>query len=167
MLILLGGPECLLVLLCKKGKTTRLCTVKITFNWVKGYVYLSNRPLSRDKRLNMVVDLQADKTRSDARGATAARSAYVHWDIKVAPLSLRGGKLTSQYKEQLQTQLHDKAIKAFINKKESWSQHTFSTVNWSACGTVFKRLSKNRKINASKACFNYWHTGAKHATFYQ
>jgi hypothetical protein len=40
-----------------------------------------------------------------------ARPACAHWDIKTASLSLQGGKLTSQYKEQLKTQLQDKAHK--------------------------------------------------------
>jgi hypothetical protein len=99
----------------------------------------------------MAVDLQADKTRSDTRGPTAERPACVHWDIKVASLSLRGGKLTGKYKEQLKTKLHKKAVTTFIEEKESWSQQTFDTVSWSACGTAFKRLSKNREINVSKA----------------
>jgi hypothetical protein len=50
---------------------------------------------------------------------------------------------------------------------ESWTQQTFDTVNWSTCGTSFKRLSKNHNINVSKSCFNYWHIGARHVTFYQ
>jgi hypothetical protein len=82
-------------------------------------------------------------------------------------LSLRGGKLASQYKDKLKIQLHDKALTVFIKEKKSWTQQTFDTVNWNACGTAFKRLSKNRQINVSKSCFNYWHTGAIHTTFYQ
>jgi hypothetical protein len=73
----------------------------------------------------MVVDLQANKTRSNTRGATAARPACVHWNIEVASSSQRGGKLTSQYKVQLKTQLHNKALTAFTKENESWSQQTF------------------------------------------
>jgi hypothetical protein len=86
----------------------------IKFSWVKGNVDLLNRPLSQDERLNMVVDQKADKTRSNIRGATAAWLACSHWDIEIASLSLRGGKLTSQYKEQLKTQFLYKALIAFI-----------------------------------------------------
>jgi hypothetical protein len=64
----------------------------------------------------MMVDQHADKTRKDARGVTTARPTCVHWDIEIASLSLRGGKLTSQYKEQLKTQLHDKSLITFIKE---------------------------------------------------
>jgi hypothetical protein len=116
----------------------------IQFLWVKGHADLLNQPLSRDERLNMVIDQHADKTRSDDRGPTAAQPACYHWDVEITYHSLRGGKLTSQYKEKIKTQLHDKSITAFIKEKESWTQQTFDTVNWSACGIAFKRLSKKQ-----------------------
>jgi hypothetical protein len=115
----------------------------------------------------MVVNQQSNKTRSNARGPTTAHPAYSHWNVEIASLSLRCGTLTSQYKDKLKIQLQDKALTAFIKEKESWTQQTFETVNWNACGTDFKRLSKNRQVNVSKACINYWHTDARHTTFYQ
>jgi hypothetical protein len=139
--------------------------MNIKFNLIKEHADLLNRPLSQDKRLNMMADHQPDITRSDARGPMAAHPACAHWDIKTATLFLRGGKLASQYNEQLKTQLQDKSLTTFIKEKESWTQQKFDTVDWSACGTAFKRLSKNRQV--SKTCFNYWHMGARHATFYQ
>jgi hypothetical protein len=93
----------------------------------------------------MVVDQKADKARNDARGATAARSACAHWDMEIASISLRDWKLTSQYKDKLKTQLHDKALTAFIKEKESWTQKTFETVKWNACGTAFKNCPKTDK----------------------
>jgi hypothetical protein len=62
----------------------------------------------------MVVDVQAEKNKKRRQGGN------IHWDIKVASLPMRGGKLTSQYKEQLKTQLHDKSLTTFIKEKESW-----------------------------------------------
>jgi hypothetical protein len=115
----------------------------------------------------MAVDQHAEKRRSDNRGPTAARPSCSHCDVEIASLSLRGDKLTSQYKYKLKTQLHHKALTACIKEKEYWNKKTSNTFNWSTCGTDFKRLSKNRQINVSKACFNYWHTGARHTTFYQ
>jgi hypothetical protein len=115
----------------------------------------------------MAVDQQANNKRNDARGPMAARPACSHWDVDIASLYLRVGKLTSQYKDKLKTQLHNKALTEFIKEKEFWTQQIFETVKWNACGTVFKRLFKNRQINISKACFNYWHTCARHTTFYQ
>jgi hypothetical protein len=88
----------------------------------------------------MVVDQQAEDTRSKARGPMAAHQSFTHCNIEIASLSLRGGKLTSQYKEQLKTQLHGKTLTAFIKEKKSRTQPTFDTVNWSACGTSFKSL---------------------------
>jgi hypothetical protein len=90
----------------------------------------------------MVIVRQADETRSKARGAMAARQSFTHWNIEISCLSLRGGKLTSQYKEQLKTQLHINTLTAFVKEKESWTQPKFDTVNWSACGTSFKSLLK-------------------------
>jgi hypothetical protein len=81
----------------------------IKFYWVKGHADLLNRPLSRDEWLNMVVDRHVDDTRSTARIPAVARSLCTHWNIEIASLSLRGGKVTSQYTDQLKTQLHKKS----------------------------------------------------------
>jgi hypothetical protein len=90
--------------------------MNIKFLWVKGHANLLNRPLSRDERLHMVVDQQAEKTINDARGPTAARPSCSQWDIEIASISLRGEKLTSQYKDKLNTQLHEKSLTTFIKK---------------------------------------------------
>jgi hypothetical protein len=101
--------------------------MNIKFLWVKGHTDLLNCPLSQDKRLNMGVDQHADKTISDARGPTVVRLSCSRWDVEIASLSLIGGKLTSQYKDNIKTQLHNKTITELIKEKESWTQQTFDT----------------------------------------
>jgi hypothetical protein len=62
--------------------------MSIKFHWVKGHTDLLNRPLSRDERLNMAVDQQADKTRNYARDTMATRPVCAHWYVEIAYLSL-------------------------------------------------------------------------------
>jgi hypothetical protein len=64
----------------------------------------------------MVVNQQAQKNKKQRQWATSARPARVHWDIETASLSLRGDNITSQYKEQLKTQLRDKSLTNFIKE---------------------------------------------------
>jgi hypothetical protein len=88
-------------------------------------------------------------------------------DIEIASLSIRGGKITSLRKDQLKKKLHNDTLCSFIKHKESWNNQIFESVNWRACDVAFWRLSKNLQVNVSKACFKYWHTGARHSLFYQ
>jgi hypothetical protein len=88
--------------------------MNIKFLWSKGHADLLNRPLSRYERLNMVVEQQADKTRNYARGPIAARPVCANWDVEIASFSLRCRRLTSQYKDKLKTQLHEKVLTVFI-----------------------------------------------------
>jgi hypothetical protein len=39
-------------------------------------------------------------------------------------------------------------------------------VAWRECEIAYKRLSKNRQVNISKAYFNIWHTGRKNGRYY-
>jgi hypothetical protein len=69
-------------------------------------------------------------------------------------------------KQQLASQLSDGKLKDYIIEKEKWPQYTFDSVSWRDYETAYKRLSKNRQVNISKACFNLRHTGRKHGRYY-
>jgi hypothetical protein len=81
--------------------------------------------------------------------------------VEKATLFIEGTKVTSGMKQQLASQLLDGKLQEYIIDNEKWSQYTFDSVAWSHYETAFKRLSKNRQVNISKACFNLWHTGRK------
>jgi hypothetical protein len=74
--------------------------------------------------------------------------------------------VTSGTKQQLSSQLSDGKLKYYIIDKEKWTQYTFDRVAWRDYETAFKKLSKNRKVNIIKACFNLWHTGRKNVRYY-
>jgi hypothetical protein len=64
-------------------------------------------------------------------------------------------KVTSGMKQQLTTsQLSDGKLKDCIIEKEKWTQYTADSVAWREYEIAYKRLSKNRQVNISKACFN-------------
>jgi hypothetical protein len=69
-------------------------------------------------------------------------------------------------RHQLASQFSDGKLKNYIINKEKWTQYTFDSVAWQDYETAFKRLSKNRQVNISKACFNLWHTGQKNTRYY-
>jgi hypothetical protein len=58
--------------------------IAFSFHWVKGHAYLIDRPLTRNERLKIETDLQADVVGAQARGPIAARPNCVHWDIEEA-----------------------------------------------------------------------------------
>jgi hypothetical protein len=69
-------------------------------------------------------------------------------------------------KQQLASHLYDGKLKDYIIEKEKWTQYTFDSVAWREYEIAFKRLSKNRQVNISKACFYLWHTGRKNGRYY-
>jgi hypothetical protein len=86
--------------------------------------------------------------------------------VEKATLFIQGTKVTSGMKQQLASQLSDGKLKDYIIDKEKWTQYTFDSVAWWDYKKDFKRLSKNRQGNISKACFNLWHTGRKNVRYY-
>jgi hypothetical protein len=79
---------------------------------------------------------------------------------------IQGTKVTSCMKQQISSHLSDGKLKDYIIEKEQWSQHTFDSVAWRDYEIAYKRLSKNRQVNISKACFNLWNTGRKNERYY-
>jgi hypothetical protein len=72
--------------------------ISFSFHCVKGYADQIDHPLTRDDRLNIEADIQADAIRAQARGTIAARPTCPHWDIEEASLFIRGSKVTSGMK---------------------------------------------------------------------
>jgi hypothetical protein len=140
--------------------------IAFSFHWVKGHADLIYRPLTRDERLNIEADLQADAVRAQACGPIVARPNCAHWDIQEASLSIRGSKVTSDMKNQLVTQMHDDNMRSFLMWKESWSTQIFDAIDWNASQRPLRHVLKNRQMNVVKLCHNYWHTGSRHGKFY-
>jgi hypothetical protein len=91
-----------------------------------------DRPLTRDERLNIEADIQADAIRAQARGTIVTRPNCPHWDIEEASLFIRGSKVTSDMRNQLTSQMHDGNLRSFLMQKESWSPKTFDAIDWNA-----------------------------------
>jgi hypothetical protein len=143
------------------------CTwIVLSFHWVKGHADLIDRPLTRDERLNIKVDLQADAVRAQACGPITAHPNCAHWDIKEASLSIQGSKVTSDMKNQLTSQMHVDNMRSFLMPKESRSTQTFESINWNASERALRHLSNNHQMNGIKLCHKYWHSGARHVKFY-
>jgi hypothetical protein len=114
----------------------------------------------------IVADLLAENTRTNARGPYGARLNCPHWPVEKATFFNKGTNITSGMKQQLASQLLDGKLHHYIIDKEKWSQYTFDRVAWSDYEMAFKRFSKNRQVNISKACFNLWRTGRKNVRYY-
>jgi hypothetical protein len=140
--------------------------IALSFHCVKGHTDQIDHPLTRDERLNIEEDIQADAIGAQARGTIAARPNCPHWDIEEASLFIRGSKVTSDMKNQLTSQMHDGNLSSFMMQKESSSTQTFDAIDWNASERALGRLSKNRQMNVVKLCHNYWHTGSRHVMFY-
>jgi hypothetical protein len=75
--------------------------IALSFHLVKGHSDRIDCPLTRDERLNIEADVQADVIRAQARGPLAAHPNCPHWDIKAASLFIQVRKVTSDMKNQL------------------------------------------------------------------
>jgi hypothetical protein len=135
-------------------------------HWVKWHADRGDRALTPDEWLNIEADLLADKIREEARGPYGARPNCSHWPVEKTTLFIQGAKVTRGMKKQLASQLSDGKLKDYIIEKEKWTQYTFNSVAWRDYQIAFKRLSKNRQVNISKACFNLWHTGRENGRYY-
>jgi hypothetical protein len=88
--------------------------IALSFHWVKGHADRIDRPLTRDERLNIEADIQADAIRAQARGTIVARPNFPHWDIEAASLFIQGRKVTSDMRNQLTSQMHDDNLRSFL-----------------------------------------------------
>jgi hypothetical protein len=88
-----------------------------------------DRPLTRDERLNIEADTQADVIRAQARGTIAARPNCPHWDIEEASLFIQGNKVTSDMKIQLTSQMHYYNLRSFLMQIESWSTQVSDAID--------------------------------------
>jgi hypothetical protein len=145
----------------------RWCKViTLSFHLVKGHTDLIDLPLTRDERLNIEADIQADVIRAQSRGTIAAHPNFPHWDIATASLFIQGSKVTSDTKNQLTSHMHDDNLRSLLMQKESCSIQIFNPIDWNSSERALIRLSKNRQMNVVKLCHNYWHTGSRHVRFY-
>jgi hypothetical protein len=93
--------------------------IALSFHWVKGHADRIDRPLTRNERLNIEADIQADAIRAQAHGTIAARPNCPHWDIEEASLFIQGIKVISSMKNQLASQMHDGNLRSLLMQKES------------------------------------------------
>jgi hypothetical protein len=91
--------------------------ITFIFHWFKGHADRIYRPLTRDERLNIEADMQANTIRAQACGAIAARPNYPHWDIDEASLFIRVSKVTRDMKNQLTSQMNDGNLRSFLMQK--------------------------------------------------
>jgi hypothetical protein len=140
--------------------------IALSFHLVKGHADRIDRPLTRDERLNIEADMQADVIRAQAHGPIAARPNCPHWDIEAASFFIQGSKVTSDMKNQLTSQMHDNNMRSLVMQKESWSSQTFDAIHWHSSKRALRWLSRNQKMNVVKLCHNYWHTVSRHVRFY-
>jgi hypothetical protein len=69
--------------------------------WVKGHADREGRELAQDDHINIVADLLANTTRTDAQGPYGSRPNCPDWPVKKATLFIEGMKVTSGMKQQL------------------------------------------------------------------
>jgi hypothetical protein len=81
-------------------------------------------------------------------------------------LFIQGTKNTSGMKQQQASQLSEEKLKDYVIEKKKCTLHTFASVTLRDYKIAFKRLSKNRQVNISKACFNLWHMGRENGWYY-
>jgi hypothetical protein len=126
-------------------------------------LWVGDRPLSRNKRLNNEADKLADIIQLEVNGSAVVKTERAHWALETLSLRSNGSKITSNMKQKLKAQLHDGDLLDCLLERED----TFNNISWEACDTAFLRLSINRCITISKVCYNLWYTGVRNQLYYQ
>jgi hypothetical protein len=77
----------------------------------------------------VIADEQCDIVRQQASGPRRARSSAGLWDSETCAIFIRGSKIMSLMKERLTQQLLDGDLRAYIEKKEHWSDQHFESID--------------------------------------
>jgi hypothetical protein len=91
--------------------------IALSFHWIKGHADRIDCPLKRDKRLIIEADMQADVIQAQARGPTAIRPNFPHWDIEAASLFIQGIKVTNDMNNQLTSHMHEDTMRSLLMQK--------------------------------------------------
>jgi hypothetical protein len=140
--------------------------IDISYEWVKGITDRLNHPFSQNESLNIETNALADIIQMEVNGSTVETHECAHWELETVSLRINGSKITSNMKQKLQAQLHEGELRDYILEREERNEETFNNISWEAHGTAFCRLSRNRRIAISKACYNLWYTGVRHQLYY-
>jgi hypothetical protein len=89
-----------------------------------------------------------------------------HWDLEVCFFFMKGNKVTSKMKTQMESQLHDKDMRKYLTECELWTENQFDEIDWMSYKTAFKRMGRSRQTSIAKVCHNMWHTGVKHTLYF-
>jgi hypothetical protein len=76
-------------------------------------------------------------------------------------LVIKGDKVTSKMKTQMESQLHDKDMRKYLAEREVWTENQFDEIDWMSYETAFKGMGQSRQTSIAKVCHNMWHTGVK------
>jgi hypothetical protein len=116
--------------------------------------------------LNIEADALCDIIREEAMGPRGARPSCHHWDLEVCSLFIKGNKVISKMKTQMESQLQDKDMRKYLTEREVWTENKFEEIDWTSYETAFKRMGRSRKTSIAKVYHNMWHTGVKHTLYY-
>jgi hypothetical protein len=139
---------------------------EVTYALVKGHADRGDQEPNREQRLNIEADALCDLIREEARRPRGVRPSCPHWDLEVCSLFIKGDKVTSKMKPQMEGQLHNKDMRKYLIEREVWTENQFDEIDWRSYETAFKRMGQSRQTAIAKVCHNTWHTGVKHILYY-
>jgi hypothetical protein len=139
---------------------------EVTYAWVKGHAGRGDQDPNCKERLNIEADTLCNLIREEARGPRGSRPLCPHWDLEMCSLFIKGDKVTSKMKTQMEIQLHDKDTHKYLTEREVWTENQFDEIDWTSYETAFKRMGRSRQTSIAKVCHNMWHAGMKHTLYY-
>jgi hypothetical protein len=139
---------------------------EVTYAWVKGDAYRGDQDTNHEERLDIEADALCDLIREEARGARGARPSCPYSDLEVYSLFIKGDKVTSKMKPQMESQLHDKDMHKYLKEREVWTENQFDKIDYTSHDTALKRIWRSRQTSIAKVCHNMWHRGVKHTLYY-
>jgi hypothetical protein len=139
---------------------------EVTYDWVKGHADRGDQDSNRKERLNIEADALCDLIQEEARGPRGVRPLCPHWDLEVCLLFIKGDKVASKIKPQMESQLHNNDMRKYLTEREVWTENQFDEIDWTSYKTALKRMGRSRQTSIAKVCHNMWHTGVKHTLYY-
>jgi len=110
--------------------------------------------LSLEAQMNIRMDALAGECHNTHSLPLAAKAHYCNQ----VSLILRGHIVTTKIHQQLRSAFTGPSLQAYIQRKENWDDHIFSTIDWPAHRSYLASLPFPKRVNVIKMVHNWQYT---------
>jgi len=114
---------------------------KCDMNWVKGHQDQDDEEatLPNEAKLNIIADELAEYAYTVCDPSKDTIAPFPTTEIS---LLIKGSRVTSKMKAQIEEAIHIPRLKRYRNKKYGWDEHTWDMIDWEAYGIAQKGIDQ-------------------------